>query len=73
MYFTESVSDRMHVSYNDKTDLLYIRLDDRRQEVINRRVSDDIMLDIGEEDKIIGIEILDASKHVNLDRLYLTS
>ncbi len=59
----------MHVSYNDKTDLLYIRLDDRRQEVINRRVSDDIVLDIGEEDKIIGIEILDASKHVNLDRL----
>ena len=59
----------MHVSYNDKTDLLYIRLDDRRQEVINRRVSDDVVLDIGEEDKIIGIEILDASKHVNLNRL----
>ena len=59
----------MHVSYNDKTDLLYIRLDDRRQEVINRRVSDDVVLDIGEEDKIIGIEILDASKHINLDRL----
>ena len=59
----------MHVSYNDKTDLLYIRLDDRRQEVINRRVSDDVVLDIGEGDKVIGIEILDASKHVNLDRL----
>ncbi len=59
----------MHVSCNDKTDLLYIRLDDRRQEVINRRVSDDIMLDLGAGDKIIGIEILDASKHVNLDRL----
>ncbi len=57
----------MHVSYNDKTDLLYIRLDDRRQEVMNRRVSDDVVLDIGEGDKIIGIEILDASKHVNLD------
>jgi hypothetical protein len=26
-------------------------------------------LTIGEGDKIIGIEILDASKHVNLDRL----
>ena len=59
----------MHVSYNDKSDLLYIRLDDRRQDVINRRVSDDVVLDIGEGDKIIGIEILDASKHVNLDRL----
>jgi uncharacterized protein YuzE len=69
MYFTESGRDRMHVSYNDKTDLLYIRLDDRRQEVINRRVSDDVVLDIGEGDKIIGIEILDASKHVNLNRL----
>ena len=59
----------MHVSYNDQTDLLYIRLDDRRQEVINRRVSDDVVLDIGEGNKIIGIEILYASKHVNLDRL----
>ncbi len=59
----------MQVSYNDKTDLLYIRLDDRRQEVMNRRVSDDVVLDIGEGDKIIGIEILDASKHVSLDRL----
>jgi len=59
----------MHVSYNDKSDLLYIRLDDRKQEVINRRVSDDIVLDIGEGDKIIGIEILDASKHIHLDRL----
>ncbi len=59
----------MHVSYNDKTDLLYIRLDDRKQEVINRRLSEDVVLDIGDGDKIIGIEILDASKHVNLDRL----
>jgi uncharacterized protein YuzE len=59
----------MNVSYNNKTDLLYIRLDDRKQKVINRRVSDDVVLDIGEGDKIIGIEILEASKHLNLDRL----
>jgi uncharacterized protein YuzE len=59
----------MHVLYNDKTDLLYIRFDDRTQDVINRRVSDDVVLDIGEADKIIGIEILDASKHVTLERL----
>ena len=59
----------MNILYNDKTDLLYIRLDDRKQEVINRRVSEDIVLDIGEGEKVIGIEILDASKHVNLERL----
>lgn len=59
----------MNILYNDKTDLLYIRLDERNQEVINRRISEDIVLDIGEGDRIVGIEILDASKHVNLDRL----
>jgi uncharacterized protein YuzE len=59
----------MNISYNDKTDLLYIRFDDRIQEVINKRVSEDIVLDIGEGDRIIGMEILDASRHLNLDRL----
>ena len=59
----------MHVHYNDRTDLLYIRLDDRKQEVINKQVSEDVVLDIGERERIIGIEVLDASKHVTLDRL----
>lgn len=59
----------MNVFYNDKTDLLYIRFDNRKQDVINRRVSDDVVLDIGEADKIIGIEILDASKHITLEEL----
>jgi len=59
----------MNIIYNDKTDLLYFRLDDRKQEVINRRITDDIVLDIGEDDRVIGIEIIDASKHVNLERL----
>ena len=59
----------MQVSYNDKTDLLYIRLDDRKQDVINRRVSEDLVLDLGDGDRIIGIEILDASKHVSLEHL----
>ncbi|MCX5886443.1 MAG: DUF2283 domain-containing protein [Proteobacteria bacterium] len=60
----------MNIVYSDKTDLLYIRLDDRKQEVINRRVSEDVVLDIGKDDRIVGIEIIDASKHVMLDRLF---
>ncbi len=59
----------MQVTYNSKTDLLYIRLDDQKQKVINRRLSDDAVLDIGRHDRIVGIEILDASKHLNLDKL----
>jgi uncharacterized protein YuzE len=59
----------MLITYNVKTDLLYIRLDDREQHVMNKRLSEDIVLDIGEDDKIVGIEILDASKHLNLQKL----
>ena len=59
----------MNITYNDRTDLLYIRLDDRKQDIVNRRVSEDIVLDIGEGDRIIGIEILEASEHVALDKL----
>lgn len=59
----------MNITYNDRTDLLYIRLDDRKQEIINRRVSEDIVLDIGAKDRIIGIEILNASKLVALDKI----
>ncbi len=59
----------MEILYNAKTDLLYIRLDERKQEVVNRRPSEDIVLDIGEGDRIVGIELLDASKHLNLENL----
>jgi len=69
MYFMENGRCKMNILYNDKTDLLYIRLDDSKQDVINRRVSDDIVLDIGKDEKVIGIEILDASKNVALERL----
>jgi uncharacterized protein YuzE len=59
----------MQILYNAKTDLLYFRLDDRKQQVINRRLSEDIVVDLGEDNRIVGIEILDASKHLNLERL----
>ena len=59
----------MQIHYNSKTDLVYIRLDERKQDVINRRSTEDIVLDIGADNRIIGIEILDASKHLNLEDL----
>lgn len=59
----------MNITYTDKTDLLYIRLDDRKQDIVNKRVSEDVVVDVGENGKIIGIEIMDASPHVALDKL----
>jgi uncharacterized protein YuzE len=59
----------MQITYSVKTDVLYMRLDERKQPVVNRRVTDDIVLDIGEGDKIIGIEIVGASTHLNLQNI----
>lgn len=59
----------MQIHYNSKIDLLYLRLSPGEQKVTNIQVTDDIILDIGEDDKVVGIEILDASKHVNLESL----
>ena len=62
----------MKISYDDGTDLFYLRFDEREQQVENRRLADDIVLDIGEGGKIVGIEILDASRHVDLQNLLPT-
>ena len=59
----------MRVIYNPKSDLLYLRLDDRQQQVINRRVDENVVLDLGDDQKIVGIEVLDASKHLSLEKL----
>jgi len=69
MFSMEGGRNKMEILYNTETDLLYFRLDDRKQQVINRRVSEDIVLDVGEDDRIVGIEIIDASRHLNLERL----
>ena len=56
----------MEIRYNANSDLVYIRLDQRNQDIVNRRLAEDIVLDIGADNRIVGIEILDASKHLNL-------
>jgi len=45
--------DKMNIFYNDKVDLLYIRLDERKQEVVNKRISEDIVLDIGKDERFM--------------------
>ncbi len=59
----------MLIQYNAKTDLLYLRFDTEPQQVINKQIAENITMDIGADDKIIGIEILDASTKVDLGEL----
>lgn len=59
----------MNIHYNKSTDLLYMRIDDTKHEITNKRISDDVVMDIDDEGKIIGIEIMDASKNINLKNI----
>ena len=60
----------MDINYNESIDLLYIRLDDKKQKVINKQITEDIVLDINKDDKLVGIEILNASRRINLENLF---
>jgi len=60
----------MKITYDTTNDLLYIRFDTKEQTVTNVAVNDNIFLDINQENKLIGIEILDASEMIALDQLF---
>jgi len=70
MFSTENGKTDMQIIYNPKSDTLYIRLDESKQDVINQRVSDDVVLDMGANEKIVGIEIMDASRRMNLKNIF---
>lgn len=59
----------MKITYDQKNDLLYIRIDPRKQQLENIRVRENVVLDIGEDDKLVGIEILDASRTLDLSQI----
>ena len=55
----------MNVIYDNEVDALYIRLGDDAPEGVTG-ISNGINVDLTPEGKIVGIEILDAAKKLNL-------
>jgi len=53
------------VYYDDEVDALYIKLTNKKPEGVIE-ISEGVNLDITEDNKIVGIEILDASKKIDL-------
>lgn len=53
----------MKMKYDSKTDAVYIELAKGVYE-ISRKVSDSVMVDEDKKGKILGIEILDATKNI---------
>jgi uncharacterized protein YuzE len=52
--------DRVKISYDSEIDALHIRLLDGKHECRTVRLNDEIAPNIGAEEKLVGIEILDA-------------
>jgi uncharacterized protein YuzE len=55
----------MKVYYDDEVDALYLKLGDENPEGVIE-ISEGVNLDTTSEDKIVGIEILEASKKIDL-------
>lgn len=52
----------MRISYDDEIDALYIRLVEGPQECRTVQLNDEIALNIGPGETLVGIEILDAKQ-----------
>ena len=59
----------MKLTYDRTHDLLYMSFSDGREPVRNEDAGEGVVLDITEDGRIAGIEILDASKHLDIERL----
>ncbi len=50
----------MRITYDSEVDALYIRLIEGEQQCRTVRLSDEVSLNIGPEEQLVGIEVLDA-------------
>ena len=59
----------MKITYDRRADAAYIKLSDLEPAGVVE-VKEGVNIDVTEDDQIVGIEILDASKHLPLETLY---
>lgn len=52
----------MKISYDSEIDAVYIRLIEGQHECRTLRLNDEVALNIGADEKLVGIEILDAKE-----------
>ena len=57
----------MEISYDPKVDAIYIKLIRGKHQVITHNVDEDIALNLDVAGRMVGIEVLDASKRLDLD------
>lgn len=52
----------MKIAYDREADALYVALRDRRSELRSLRLTDDVAYDIDIRNRVVGIEVLRASR-----------
>ena len=58
----------MKIKYDPEVDAAYISFKKGPTQVTTIRVTEDLAIDFGPKEEIVGIEILDASQHLDLSR-----
>jgi uncharacterized protein YuzE len=59
----------MKISYDAETDALYIRLLEGEHQCRTVRLSEEVALNLGEGERLVGIEILDAREVIGEGQL----
>lgn len=59
----------MTVHYDEKSDAVFIRLDDKKKIVESQEVESGVILDYDENGKVIGVEILKVKDRIGSDQL----
>lgn len=59
----------MKVSYDSQYDIVYLKFIEGAREVTTRHIDEDIALDFDADQRLVGMEILSASKHLDWESL----
>ncbi len=59
----------MKITYDKKTDAIYIKLNDKATYHNTRKVTEDVLIDYAKDGKVVGVEVLAASKNAVLPEL----
>ena len=56
----------MKITYDKSVDAMYIKLNEKLAYKTSKKISDDVVIDYSADGKIIGVEVLTASKNAIL-------
>lgn len=60
----------MKITYDAEADAAYISFKKEGEQVTTIRINDDVAVDLGEGEEIVGIEVLSASENLGLSKKF---